>query len=134
QGRVTVLNFWGTWCRHCQEEFPHVVALGEKFRRDRRFQLFAVSCSGGDDSDLAALHEETAAFLRQHDFELPTYFDPGETTRLAVQDLLRAPFFAYPTTLVLDEGGIVRGAWTGYRAGDERQVEALVTKLLSSRP
>ena len=133
QGRVTVLNFWGTWCPPCQEELPHVVALREKFRRDRRFQLFAVSCPAGDDSDLSALHEETAEFLRRRHFELPTYFDPGETTRLAVQSLLRTPFFSYPTTLVLDEGGIVRGAWTGYRAGDEREVEALVTKLLSAR-
>lgn len=132
QGRVTVLNFWGTWCPPCLEEFPHVAALRIRFRRDRRFQLLAVSCPAGDDSDLSALREETAAFLRKHEFELPTYADPLEITRVAVQNLLGMTYFAYPTTLVLDETGIVRGAWTGYQAGDEREVEALVAKLLSA--
>ena len=27
QGRVVLLNFWGTWCPPCREEFPHIVEL-----------------------------------------------------------------------------------------------------------
>src|SRR5687767_5801206 len=30
-GKVTVLNFWGTWCPPCIQEFPHIVALRDKY-------------------------------------------------------------------------------------------------------
>ncbi len=29
-GRVSVVNFWASWCRPCVEEHPHLVALREK--------------------------------------------------------------------------------------------------------
>lgn len=133
QGRVTVINFWGTWCPPCREELPHVVALNDRFRKREPFQLFAVSCGSGYDSDLAELTEETTAFLRQQEFELPTYADPEAVTRMAVLEILGGTTFSYPTTLVLDESGVVRGVWVGYMPGEEREVEALVEKLLTGQ-
>ena len=133
QDRVTVINFWGTWCPPCRAEFPHVVALNSRFREREPFQLFAVSCGASHDSDLAELSEETTAFLRQQEFELPTYADPDAVTRLAVQEILGGTTFSYPTTLVLDKSGVIRGVWVGYMPGEERDVEALVEKLLAGQ-
>ena len=131
QGRVTVVNFWGTWCPPCLREFPHVVALQRRFRQHESFQLFAVSCGMGHDADPAELRDNTAAFLRQREVELPTYFDPDAVTRFAVHEVLGGTSFSYPTTLVFDQKGAIRGAWVGYNSGDEREVEALVEKLLA---
>jgi thiol-disulfide isomerase/thioredoxin len=133
QGRVTVINFWGTWCPPCREELPHVVALNDRFRKREPFQLFAVSCGSGYDSDLAELTEETTAFLRQQEFELPTYADPEAVTRMAVLEILGGTTFSYPTTLVLDKSGVIRGVWIGYMPGEERDIEALVEKLLAGQ-
>lgn len=133
QDRVTVINFWGTWCPPCRAEFPHVAALNDRFREDERFQLFAVSCGSGHDSDLAELTEETTAFLRQQEFEVPTYADPEAITRIAVQEVLGGTSFSYPTTLVLDKSGVIRGVWVGYMPGEEVEVEALVEKLLAGQ-
>jgi thiol-disulfide isomerase/thioredoxin len=133
QGRVTVINFWGTWCPPCRAEFPHVVALNGRFREHEAFQLFAVSCGSGYDTDLAELTDETTAFLRQQEFEVPTYADPEAVTRIAVQEVLGGTSFSYPTTLVLDKSGVIRGVWVGYMPGEERDVEALVEKLLAGQ-
>lgn len=133
QGRVTVINFWGTWCPPCRAEFPHVVALNNRFREREPFQLFAVSCGASRDTDLAELTEETTAFLRQQEFELPTYADPEAITRMAVQEILGGTSFSYPTTLVLDQTGVIRGVWVGYAPGEERDIEALVEELLAGQ-
>ena len=38
--------------------------------------------------------------------------------------------YGYPTTFILDRQGIIRGAWNGYKAGLEHQIDHLVIQLL----
>lgn len=132
EGRVAVINFWGTWCPPCRAELPHIAELGERYAGDDRFKLLAVSCGGGSPSDdqVDDLRQPTAALLDQQQFSLAAYADPAGQAR---DKLARAGMFehGYPTTLVVDQGGVVRGLWTGYAPGDERGVEALVAELLA---
>lgn len=130
-GRVVVINLWGTWCPPCRAELPHIAKLGERHADDDRFKLLAVSCGGGpaEDDELKNLFEPTAALLNQQRLSLSAYADPGGETRerLAKDELFQ---HAYPTTLVIDRQGVVRGVWAGYAPGDERDVAALVAELL----
>jgi thiol-disulfide isomerase/thioredoxin len=130
EGRVTLIDFWGTWCPPCREEFPHIAALSAQYGNRPDFQLLAVSCGGGEE-DYTALADETKAFLENYKIDLPTYKDPGGYSRRAVD--MVAGFRGYPTTLVLDRQGIIRGLWFGYRAGYEQQIEKLVAELLTAR-
>ncbi len=133
QGKVVVLNFWGTWCPPCQRELPHIAELAQRYRENSRCRVLAVSCgnSGPDpSSSLPELQIETAALLAERHIELPVYADPNLRTRRAVNDA--AGFDGYPTTLVLDAGGVIRGVWTGYAPGDEHAVAELVEQLLSA--
>ncbi len=132
-GRVTVLNFWGTWCPPCRREFPHVVALRERLQGRPEFQLWAVSCGQEDDRDLAELRAATESFLRAQPAGLPTYADVGGETRRSLIMGLRLDGFAYPTTLVIDQAGTVRGFWQGYVSGMELEVAALVDSLLANK-
>jgi thiol-disulfide isomerase/thioredoxin len=47
--KVVFLNFWATWCPPCVEEWPSMVRLHERMKRDPRFVMLAVSADEGWD-------------------------------------------------------------------------------------
>ena len=56
RGKVTLVNFWASWCDPCREEFPHMAALYRELPR-RDFDIVAIS----DDVDGAKMR----AFVRE---------------------------------------------------------------------
>jgi len=42
RGKVTLVNFWASWCEPCREEFPHMAELYKDFSRDE-FDIAAIS-------------------------------------------------------------------------------------------
>jgi thiol-disulfide isomerase/thioredoxin len=130
-GHVTVLNYWGTWCGPCQVEFPHIVEFATKFAGRDDFRLYAVSCGPGFDPELDNLREATERFLAANEATLPTYADQNAASRRAMAMALGQDGIGYPTTLVLDRRGIIRGFWSGYGRGQEREMQALIEELLN---
>jgi thiol-disulfide isomerase/thioredoxin len=41
-GKVTLVNFWASWCEPCRAEFPHMAELYRQFGRDK-FDIAAIS-------------------------------------------------------------------------------------------
>jgi thiol-disulfide isomerase/thioredoxin len=67
-GKVTLVNFWASWCDPCREEFPHMVELyGEFDRKD--FEIAAVS----DDVDSGRM----LAFVRRYRPPFPVLVGGG---------------------------------------------------------
>ena len=128
-GKVTLLNFWGTWCPPCRAELPHVAAMAEQWRERDDFRLLAVSCWGDGNEELEPLRYETREYLAGRGLKLPTYADTSRATRRSVQSL--GGFEGYPTTVLLDRQGIVRAVWTGYWPGLETRVRQVVESLLA---
>src|SRR5207302_61533 len=56
-GKVTLVNFWASWCDPCREEFPHMAQLYRELDR-KDFEIVAIS----DDVDRGKM----AAFLRAY--------------------------------------------------------------------
>ncbi|HEV3137091.1 MAG TPA: TlpA disulfide reductase family protein [Pirellulales bacterium] len=130
-GHVTLVNYWGTWCPPCRAEFPHIVELTSKFAGQHDFRLLAVSCGGeGSDDTLDELREETQAFLKSKNVTLPTYADQHAASRRELARSLQLEF-GYPTSLILDRQGIIRGFWEGYISGSEVEMSDLVQQLLN---
>lgn len=128
-GQVVVVHFWSTGCGPCLRELPQIARLRETFDGWPGFRLLAVSCAMGGPEDAASLRGPTVATLRRLHVDMPTWIDPGQRTRRALDALER--FRGYPTTLVLDHQGVVRGLWAGADTGTPGEIEQLVGRLLA---
>jgi len=56
RGKVTLVNFWASWCDPCREEFPHMAALYRDFPRSD-FAIAAIS-DDVDDGKMRAFVQE----------------------------------------------------------------------------
>jgi thiol-disulfide isomerase/thioredoxin len=132
-GKVTLVNFWGTWCPPCQIEFPFLYTLQEELAARDDFRFVAVSCEQEEEDDTDRLRKATERFLERREYDLPTYHDPAEASRIAFMRLKGRPEFAFPTTLLFDRDGQLAGVWEGYYPGMELDV-AVVTKAVLDPP
>jgi thiol-disulfide isomerase/thioredoxin len=128
-GKVTLLNFWGTWCPPCRKELPGLVRIAQRLDDEPRFQLIAVSCgSGGDDADLA---RQTTSFLAAR--QLPIAAWGFSEAVVATHFSLAYGLEAFPTTYLIGTDARVRRVWTGYRSSDEADIAAAILVLLKEQ-
>jgi thiol-disulfide isomerase/thioredoxin len=133
QGKVVLLNFWGTWCPPCLLELPHIAALHEQLADTPDFRLLAVSCGRYIEAEqFNELRETTHNLLAAHQWNLPSYADMGGTTRRAVE-MATGGYLAYPTTLLLDRNLTIRGIWIGYEPYYVKQMQQRIGQLLAER-
>jgi thiol-disulfide isomerase/thioredoxin len=130
EGKVSVVNFWGTWCGPCIREFPELLEMAEHFADRDKFRFYPVSCGQGEDNELDELKAATEEFLQARNVELATYSDQHASTRHALSMLLSMQQFGYPMTLVIDQSKRIRGFWVGYDPRAIGQMRELVEELL----
>lgn len=95
RGRPALVHFWATWCGVCRAEEGTIVSLAGKV------PMLTVASSSGDAAAVKA-------YLAARGVKLPVLVDPEGT--LAA----RYGVDSFPTTLVLDENGVVRSVTVGY--------------------
>ena len=130
-GKITLLNFWGTWCPPCRQELPGLARLASRLADEPRFQLIAVSCGGGSSDDLDQLRNETQTFLASTRIALSPWADPTGKTRLHFAQAFG--FRAYPTTYLIGPDRKILAIWTGYSPSVETQIAQSVAHSLKQR-
>ena len=131
-GKITLLNFWGTWCPPCHQELPGLARLASRLIDEPRFQLIPVSCGGGNSDDLDQLRSETEAFLASTRIALSPWADPTGDTRLRFTKAFG--FRAYPTTYLIGSDQKILAIWTGYSPSVETQIAQSVARSLKQLP
>ena len=92
--KVTVVNFWATFCGPCREEFPYFVSLYREFK-DQGMNLIFVSMDF--DSDRPQIDE----FLSEQGVNFPTYIRAGKDDEF-IQGIHADWSGVLPMTLIYD--------------------------------
>ncbi|WP_300377427.1 TlpA disulfide reductase family protein [Henriciella sp.] len=111
-GKVTLVNFWATWCGPCEREMPSLAELETKKGSDD-FQVIAISVDAAEDKEYARqrLDELTGGVL---DF----YFAPPEEWDIVYDSGAKG----FPTTVIYDAAGVEiarlsgEADWSSYEA------------------
>ena len=109
KGKITVINFWGTWCGPCVKELPYFDKLASEY---------------GDDVTVVAIHttlvSQTAPGFIQSTypdssviFALDTKSNPDDITAPDNYYNILGGTGAYPMTIILDENGVITHKFVG---------------------
>src|SRR3990172_681495 len=66
KGKVTIVNFWATWCPHCLKEFPDIVKLYNQYH-DLGLEIVAISMNEPEEM------EDIEKFVQEHQPPFPVY-------------------------------------------------------------
>jgi peroxiredoxin len=111
QGRVTVMDFWGTWCPGCVEEMPVLKEVAAGYSDDSRVQFLLVNPEmDGDEPG------KIRAFVQKKGIAIPVALDPS-------QSCFKLGAMLFPTTLVIDRRGHIRYERSGFDSANSTRKE-----------
>lgn len=120
-GKVTLVDFWATWCAPCRASMPRVQRLWREYA-PRGLALYSVNT----DEESASRTSQVAEFLLQNQLEFPVVLEGAD--RPASQAFRVA---ALPTLVVLDRAGKVVWSRIGaLSAGEERDLRGALDAAL----
>ncbi len=106
RGKVTVINFWGTWCGPCKAELPHFDAVAGDYAG--KVTVVAIHTEYG--------HDTADEYITENypDSQMLFAMDTGDAYYAALGGL-----GTYPTTVVVDEDGVITARFVGSVTHDE---------------
>ena len=113
QGRVTLFNFWATWCAPCREEMPLLDAAIRRYR---------ISVVGIGIDQGSKIREFASNVGVRYDMLV------ADATAIPLMRALGNPSGALPFTVVLDRAGRIAGRKLG--AFSSPELERIVNPLL----
>lgn len=110
-GKITVLSFWATWCKPCQQELDAIAELYPEWQEKYGVQLVAVTI------DTQRALAKVGPMVESKGWEYIILSDPNGAMPAALN------FQSIPQTFLLDAKGNVIYEHTGYLPGNEYDLE-----------
>lgn len=93
KGKVTLVNFWATWCPPCVEEVPSLNALAARYT-DSDFEVVSI--------DFRETPQQLRLFAEKIPVDFPVLFDLDGKVSKAWK------VFSFPSSFVVDKQGFIR--------------------------
>lgn len=117
QGKVVLLDFWGTFCEPCKKSFPKLQELNRKYAA-RGLRVIGISEDEDDDKD------KIPGFAQTYGAKFSLAWDGDKSIAKQYKPE------TMPSSFVIDKNGIIRFAHVGFHDGEEREVESEIRGLL----
>ncbi len=114
KGKITLVNFWASWCVYCEQEMPDLVKLQETYD-----DVEVVTINVGDSP------EEAKAYMEDGGYDLELVLD--EDGLLGQEFLISA----FPATYFIDKEGIFMGRVPSMMTYE--QMELIVGEIRENR-
>ena len=123
--KVTMINFWGTFCGPCKKEIPDIQALSEKYDK-KDFQVLGVVIDTFEGSDV---NIDTAKSIIKDDKVTYVNIVPNESL---YNNYIQNSIQAVPTTIFVDkDGNLIGDVLMG--AQSEKALQEIVDGLIASQ-
>lgn len=116
-GKISVFNFWATWCAPCKQELNNISAIYADWQKDYNMELIAVSL------DEAKNIERVKSFQSDNNWPFAVLLDPDRILQKALN------FQMPPYTVLTNEKGEIVSLHSGYKVGDEYILEEKLKAL-----
>ncbi len=116
-GKVTIIDFWATYCGPCKKSFPKYQELVDQFGGD--LSVIAVSVDE-EDTDKAKLEE----FVKATGVKFSIVWDKNKSAAKAYSPP------KMPTAFVVDKTGTIRHIHAGYGEGEEEKIAEEIKALI----
>jgi peroxiredoxin len=119
---VILLDFWSTFCEPCKAEFPHLRAI---YAANKSRGLLVVGVAMDGPESVA----DVPSFVKKYRVDFPVVLD--DDSRIAS---LYDPKKSMPLSVLIGRDQRTLAVREGYSPGDEKLVEADVTRALDEAP
>ncbi len=117
RGKVTVINFWGTWCPYCLYELPDFDRVASEY--EDSVSIIAIHSSGDSEGE---------AYVQQNFPDTKIMFVNDPTDRDVYYTELGGTIY-FPMTVILDENGVI--AYTHVGAMSYEVLTAKINEILA---
>jgi peroxiredoxin len=93
RGRITLVNFWATWCPPCVEEIPSMNQLARRYD-EREFSVVSI--------DFREPEQDIREFAKEVPVEFPVLLDSDGRVSWAWK------VFSFPSSFIVDRSGRIR--------------------------
>jgi peroxiredoxin len=117
RGKLVLINFWATWCKHCHAEMKDLEKLKQQYG-PQGLEVMGLEIGESEEEPLRK-------YAAEHAITYPLALTP-EPTRKAYGHV-----FQVPASFLIDREGFIRYHWDGERDG--ATFSAAVSRLLTER-